>query len=102
MNLSSKVKQLLNEVSEVSTIKSIGPLSTQELIRGIRLSIASEQEAIKLYEQLSEGCKESQVKQILDSVTKEEKIHIGEFLKALEILDPDEIKDYDKGGGENK
>jgi rubrerythrin len=87
----------LNEVAEAETIKKLEPLNDAELLRGLRMAIAGEQEAIKLYLQIAEACQNSQVKKILESITEEEKVHIGELSKAIELIDPKEIEAYAKG-----
>ena len=75
-------------------------LSETELIRAIRFSIASEFEAIQLYEQLAESIVNKTAKQILLDIAEEEKEHAGEFLKLLEILNPNEIEAYEDGKSE--
>ena len=75
-------------------------LDERELIRAIRFSIAGEFEAIQLYEQLAESITNKTVKQILLDISKEEEEHVGEFLKVLEMLKPDEIKTYEDGKSE--
>ncbi len=75
-------------------------LNENELIRAIRFSIASEFEAIQLYEQLSESITDKTAKAILLDISEEEKEHVGEFLKLLEILSPDEIEAYESGKSE--
>lgn len=75
-------------------------LSEGELIRAIRFSIASEFEAIQLYEQLAESITNKTAKHILLDIAKEEKEHAGEFLKLLEIISPDEIESYEDGKSE--
>ena len=75
-------------------------LSEQELVRAIRFSVASEFEAIQLYEQLSESISNKTAKAILLDIAEEEKEHVGEFLKLLEILNPDEMVAYEDGRSE--
>lgn len=75
-------------------------LSEGELIRAIRFSIASEFEAIQLYEQLAESITNKTAKQILLDIAEEEKEHAGEFLKLIEILNPGEIEAYEEGKSE--
>lgn len=75
-------------------------LDEKELIRAIRFSIASEFEAIQLYEQLSESITNKTAKAILLDIAEEEKEHTGEFLKLLEILSPEEIEAYEDGKSE--
>lgn len=75
-------------------------LSKEELIRAIRFSIASEFEAIQLYDQLRESidCEES--KKMLEEIAGDEKEHVGNFLRLLKYLSPDEEKYYKDGWSE--
>lgn len=65
-------------------------LTKEELIRAIRFSIASEFEAIQLYEQLKESIDNENIKNLLDEVSEDEKVHVGNFIYALEKLSPDD------------
>ena len=75
-------------------------LSKNEMIRTIRFSIASEFEAIQIYEQIAESIEDKFVKQVLLDIAEEEKEHVGEFLKVLEVIAPKEINAYDAGKNE--
>lgn len=72
-------------------------LTKEELIRAIRFNIAAEYEAIQIYEQLSESIDNEDIKKVLDEVAEDEKVHVGCFKKALDILYPKE-QDYIKQG----
>jgi rubrerythrin len=75
-------------------------LTEQELIRAIRFSVSSEFEAIQIYMQLAESTDNKLAKEILKSVADEERVHVGEFLRLLEALAPDEAKFYKDGAHE--
>lgn len=77
--------------------KSDKVLDEKELIRAIRFSIASEFEAIQLYEQLAESITNKTVKQVLLDISREEEVHVGEFLRVLEMLKPEEFEAYAEG-----
>ena len=72
-------------------------LSKDELIRTIRFSIASEFEAIQLYEQIIHSISDELVKEVIQDITDEEKVHVGEFMKLLKILSLDEFDFYQEG-----
>ncbi len=72
-------------------------LTKEELIRAIRFSIASEYEAIQLYEQLSESIDNEDAKNLLLEVADDEKEHAGNFLYLLKLLSPEEEKHYKEG-----
>lgn len=72
-------------------------LTKEELIRTIRFSIAAEFEAIQLYEQIAESTTNTKAIKILKEVADDEKVHVGNLYKLLEILSPDEIEHYKDG-----
>jgi rubrerythrin len=72
----------------------------EELIRTIHYSIAAEYEAIQLYMQLAESTDNEKAKVVLVDVANEEREHVGEFLKLLKELAPDEEKYYQQGADE--
>lgn len=72
-------------------------ISKDELIRTIRFSIASEFEAIQLYEQIIHATSDEFVKTVIQDITDEEKVHVGEFLKILKVLSPKEFDFYEEG-----
>jgi len=72
-------------------------LSKEELIRAIRFSIAAEYEAIQLYMQLHDSTDDELAQKVLLDISNEEKEHVGEFLKLLSCLCPEEETFYDEG-----
>lgn len=75
-------------------------LSKEELIRTIRFSISAEFEAIQIYEQISESTTNIEAKKVLEELADDEKVHVGNLYKLLEILSPDEIQKYSDGVNE--
>jgi hypothetical protein len=67
-------------------------LSDDELIRVIRLNIAAEHEAIHLYMAHAEAVDHPLAKKVLIDIANEERVHVGEFERLLEILTGDEAK----------
>lgn len=65
-------------------------LTTEELIRAIRLNVAAEHEAIHLYMAHADATDHPLAKQVLIDVANEEREHVGEFMRLLEILTGDE------------
>lgn len=72
-------------------------LSHEELIRAIRFSIASEFEAIQLYEQLAESIDNQDAIKILEEIAEDERVHVGNFLYLLKQLSPEESESYGEG-----
>ncbi len=75
-------------------------LTREELVRAIRFSMAAEFEAIALYMQLAESIDDEIAKRVLKDIADEERVHAGEFLRLLNLLDPVEEGLYAKGAGE--
>ena len=75
-------------------------LTNEELIRAIRFAIAGEYEATQVYMQLAESTDNKHAIAVLKDISNEERVHIGEFLRLLRELAPDEDKFYAKGAKE--
>ena len=75
-------------------------LTNEELIRAIRFAVASEIEATQVYMQISESIENTLAVKVLKDVADEERVHIGEFLRLLRELAPDEEKFYANGAKE--
>lgn len=78
-------------------VKHDRKLTTQELVRAIRFSIAAEYEAIQIYQQLAESTDNKLAKKVLYDVADEEREHAGEFLRLLREIEPGEDKFYQEG-----
>jgi rubrerythrin len=75
-------------------------LTDAELIRAIRFMVAAEFEATQLYMQLSESTDNKLAVDVLKDIANEELVHVGEFLRLLRELSPEEEKFYLKGAAE--
>jgi rubrerythrin len=75
-------------------------LTDEELIRAVRFTIAAEYEATQLYMQLAESTDNKLAIAVLRDIADEERVHVGEFLRLLRELAPDEEKFYAKGAKE--
>lgn len=67
-------------------------LTKSELIRAIRLNIAAEHEAIHLYMAHADVTDDPLAKEVLIDIANEEREHVGEFNRLLEILTGDEAE----------
>jgi rubrerythrin len=77
-------------------------LSREELVQAVRLSIIAELDAINLYLQLSSATDDPLARKVFEDIAREEKTHVGEFLTLLEKLDPEQVKELEKGKKEIK
>jgi rubrerythrin len=67
-------------------------LTLGELVRAIRLNIAAEEEAIHLYMAHADATDHPLAKEVLIDIANEERVHVGEFERLLEILTGDEAE----------
>lgn len=72
-------------------------LSRDELIRALRLGIASEQEAITLYTAQAQAAADPLARKVLLSIADEERVHAGELQALIGMLDPEENKLLEEG-----
>jgi rubrerythrin len=70
-------------------------LTQDDVIRAISYSVAAEDETTKVYKQRAESIDPKLAPHVLKSVVDEIRIHMGEFLKLLHELAPDEEKLYE-------
>ncbi|CAG1004928.1 hypothetical protein ANRL2_04443 [Anaerolineae bacterium] len=75
-------------------------LTDEELVRAIRFTVSAEYEATQLYMQLAESTTNKLAVAVLKEIADEERVHVGEFLRLLHELAPDEERFYAKGAKE--
>ena len=76
------------------------PLTREELIRAIRLDISAEHEAVHLYMAHAEAIDDPLAKAVLIDIANEERVHIGEFVRLLQVLSGDEDRWAGEGAAE--
>ncbi len=86
--------------SPFSGLKNSKKLTEAELIRAIRFMAAAEFEATQLYMQLAESTDNKLAIAVLTDIADEERVHVGEFMRLLHELAPDEKKFYAEGAAE--
>jgi len=77
-------------------------LTKEELIQAIRLDIASELEAIYLYDAHVQATDIEMAKTVIADIRDEEKAHVGELMTLLRTLDPEEAEHFASGEEEVK
>ncbi|MCL5024885.1 MAG: manganese catalase family protein [Chloroflexi bacterium] len=75
-------------------------LTLGELIRAIRLDLAAEEEAVYQYMAHADATDHPLARKVLADVADEERKHIGEFARLLQILTGDEDALLEEGGRE--
>ena len=86
--------------SPFSVLANNKKLTNDELIRAVRFTVAAEIEATQVYMQLAESTDNKLAAKVLKDIADEERVHVGEFLRLLNELAPDEEKLYTKGAKE--
>jgi rubrerythrin len=76
-------------------------MEKEELIAGIRLDLQKEQDAIITYTGQVSRTDNEAAKKVLTSIANEERVHVGELMRLLEILSNEE-KYLDDGEEEVK
>ncbi|MEN6355871.1 MAG: ferritin family protein [Armatimonadota bacterium] len=61
-------------------------MTVSELIRALRLDIASEEEATALYEAHADATDNPLAKKVFLDIANEERVHVGEFTELINIL----------------
>ncbi len=75
-------------------------MTNRELTRALRLSLAAEEEAIHLYEALADATDNPLAATVLQDIANEERVHVGEFQRLINILIKDEEQFLAEGAQE--
>ncbi len=67
-------------------------LTAEELLRGLRLDLAAEHEAVHIYLAHAEATDHPLAKKVLIDIANEERVHAGEFARLIGIIAEDEDK----------
>jgi len=96
--LVSVAKALVSQ--HLENVKSIGPLTERETVRAIRDAIIAEEGAINQYETIADSTQDGRVKEVLQDIADEEKVHVGELQRLLSLMLDDEQDLLDEGASE--
>ena len=75
-------------------------MTLEELVRALRLNVTAEEEATFLYMAHAEATDHPLAKKVLIDVANEERVHVGEFNRLIQILTGDEDTLFAKGAAE--
>ena len=91
------------EFSKINHVfNPIDKMGDEELLRAVKFAIASEFEAIQIYQQIVAATDNKIAKVVLLDIAKEEKEHVGELRELLKILSPKDEALYDEGASETR
>jgi rubrerythrin len=68
----------------------------------LRQAIIAELDAVSLYEQMAASTSNERVKKLMMDISREEKVHVGEFESLLDELDKEHPKAVEEGKEEAK
>lgn len=92
-------KETLNEIFIQSGEIEAMSKGKERDMQILRLSIIAELDASNLYEKLAQLAQDKRLIKVLLDISREEKVHVGEFEELLEMIDP-EYEEAEKEGGE--
>jgi len=75
-------------------------MTDSELARAIRFNLSAEEEAIHLYMAHADATDNPLAKRVLQDIADEERVHVGEFQRLINILLPDETTFLAQGADE--
>ncbi len=94
--------QQLNELFiQTAEIESL-PSGAKRDMQILRLCIIAEMDASNLYEKMSLLANDNKLTKVLLDISREEKVHFGEFEELLERIDPEFDKAEEEGEDEIK
>ncbi|MFH1031147.1 MAG: Rubrerythrin [Chloroflexota bacterium] len=73
------------------------PLTDTEVVRALRLDLASEEEAISTYMTHVDVINDDLTRMVLSSIADEERIHVGELQMLIDIITGTEFQQLNKG-----
>lgn len=89
------------KVSEdLGNVKTLEKLDRREVTRALREAIISEEQAINQYETIADSTGDSQIRDVVQDIANEEKVHVGELQGLLVKLLDDEQEFLDEGSSE--
>lgn len=97
-----KKAKWIKVAQDLNVVKTPESFTDREITRAIRDAIIAEEGAIKQYEVIVDASDNPQVKEVLQDIANEEKVHVGELQELLRNLLKDEQGFLDEGAGEVK
>jgi hypothetical protein len=96
-NMQEMYHELLREIFVQSSEIEALPAGNERDMQILRLGIIAEMDASNLYEKLALLAKDKRVAELMNDVSREEKVHAGEFEALLSDVDPDFDDTEDEG-----
>jgi len=98
IQLPTKVtKGVTKEAQNLEVVKTPEQFNDRELTRALRDALIAEEGAIKQYEAAADATSNEKVKEVLQDIANEEKIHVFELQALLDNLSPEEKEFKEQG-----
>ena len=100
MHIDNGTMILLKQAQHLEEVKTPERLTDRELSRAIRDAIMAEEGAIKQYEAIVDAASDEKIREVLQDIANEERVHVGELQALLNGMLPDEEKFLEEGAKE--
>jgi len=97
-----KQSELSKSAQKLDNVKQTKNFNNREVVRAIRDALVAEEQAINEYELIVDSTKNKKIKEVLQDIANEEKVHVGELQSLLKYLLDDEEKFLNDGAKEVK
>jgi hypothetical protein len=81
---------------DLNDIKSAS-YNKEELLRALRTAVMAEMDATNQYSIMAEAVTDEHIKKVIEDITHEEQVHVGEFMKLIERVCSCETDRYKEG-----
>jgi len=88
-----QIRELFVQAGEIQGM----PKGVQRDLKMLRLGIIAELDAVNFYDRLAEMASDSRVSKLMLDISREEKVHAGEFETLMERIDTDYEKAEEEG-----
>ena len=93
-------ERFLKIAQHLENVKTLPALTDREVARAIRDAVIAEEGAINQYETVVDSTENEKVKEVLQEIADEEKVHVGELQTLLSMLLEDEDELLEEGASE--
>lgn len=94
--------KIIKTTQHLENVETRETFDDREVARAIRDAIIAEEDAVKQYEVIVDSSDNKLVKKVLQDIANEEKVHVGELQKLLNLLLKDEKSFIQEGMDEVK
>ena len=90
----------IKTAQHLQLVKTPEMFNEREITRALRDAIINEEVAIQQYELIADAVKDSKIKNVMQHIADEERVHVGEITELLKNILPDEQEMLEEGAKE--